>query len=313
MNLNSEEIRKKIEEIKEKLIQHGAILNLKPEIIHEFRQDCIWYSGKIGEIKYKNYTIAIGAYEDVRATLYENGEKKAMAKDKSNDGSFYKKMKKYIKDDNMLHKIENSYRWPSTYERPVGDAGPDESYFLDFKDANWLTYEIYDNEAIKCPNTGYSSVLIDKFDVLDAFDNVELYINTVEKLISLKEQAERVALLLEKNGSVAICKRESHCYDNIIKVINLDLCNDERYAKVKVYSNFNDPVALQKHPRYPMDIFNYLKSFTFNYNSKKDIVRELALLIPVVTEEIKGNCDFVEEFKNFIDGEKDILIFSYKA
>jgi len=67
------------------------------------RRASYWYSGKVVELIYKNYTFCISAVGIINATLYsDGGEEIEHVKDKGNYGRFYEQMSYYIESDTKL-------------------------------------------------------------------------------------------------------------------------------------------------------------------------------------------------------------------
>ena len=70
--------------------------------------NCLWYGGRLFEIKHKGYTFIVGAFGDVQASLIapDTGEMIADVKDKCNSGWFYEEMSPYIISDEKLNLYE---------------------------------------------------------------------------------------------------------------------------------------------------------------------------------------------------------------
>ena len=66
--------------------------------------NCLWYGGRLFEIKHKGYTFIVGAFGEVRATLLDlkTGEVIAESCDKQQLGRFYEEMSPYIRNDQEL-------------------------------------------------------------------------------------------------------------------------------------------------------------------------------------------------------------------
>ena len=74
-------------------------------------KNCLWYGGALFKIEHKGYTFTVGAYGDVRATLYdttEPGRILAEVKDKQNLGRVYDEMRYYIEDDMALERADGA-------------------------------------------------------------------------------------------------------------------------------------------------------------------------------------------------------------
>lgn len=77
-------------------------------MIDENHQDCVWYGGDLVLVEYKGWKFILGAYGDVRATLYdESGEEIAEVRDKNNYGLFYDEMDRYIAGDKEMYALES--------------------------------------------------------------------------------------------------------------------------------------------------------------------------------------------------------------
>ena len=98
INLNREEINKRVEELIAQYAEHGIELKLDSTDIHDKRQYEIWYGGEIATFEYRSrYFISIEAIGDVKADLNdENGEMIIRVKDKQDNGRFYDEMQVYI-------------------------------------------------------------------------------------------------------------------------------------------------------------------------------------------------------------------------
>ena len=184
MNLNREEINKKVEELKKKAEEKGAVIILNPEYIYENRQDCYWYGGSIGQIKYRGVTVSISVRGDVVCTLYNmNQDEVERVKDKGNNGSFYDRMSSYIKNDEELDKyITNDYLTDELIEEHK-EAG--NKYVLCMDNNNWLEFDVINDETNEYIDELPIYNIIDNDDVLDAFDNVEYYTDAID--LCLKE------------------------------------------------------------------------------------------------------------------------------
>lgn len=85
----------------------NAMLTFNQSTFDCNRLNCLWYGGDIATIVYKDTTIELNAYGDIRATLYEIGGENpknelCFVKDKNNCGRFYDDMQSYIQDDDEL-------------------------------------------------------------------------------------------------------------------------------------------------------------------------------------------------------------------
>lgn len=146
INLNREEINKRVEELIAQYAEHGIELKLDSTDIHDKRQYEIWYGGEIAIFEYRSrYFISIEAIGDVKADLNdENGEMIIRVKDKQDNGRFYDEMQVYIPDDETL-------------DRYLGYDGKDwtgEARLIIW-DNNWLEARIYDNKENRQLDTGY--------------------------------------------------------------------------------------------------------------------------------------------------------------
>lgn len=161
-NLNKEQILEKVTKLKKDALKIGLNLDLNPNDIHTFRQDAIWYGGRIGGFQYGDFYISIDAIGDVRATLYDENEDEIVTmKDKNNSGDFYQIMKQYISDDEQL------FQFLGYTDNPI-------KRFLTLDDNNWLEYNVYNTKTkqyVELP--ALSNILDGTNDVLEAFEGLE--------------------------------------------------------------------------------------------------------------------------------------------
>lgn len=161
-NLNKEQILEKVTELKKVASQIGLTLDLDTNDIHEFRQDAIWYGGRIGGFQYGDYYISIDAIGDVRATLYnENDEEITTMKDRNNAGDFYQEMKQYILDDEQLFQYLGYTDCDST------------KIYLSLEDNNWLEYNVYNTKTKQYVELPALSNILEGNDVLEAFEGLD--------------------------------------------------------------------------------------------------------------------------------------------
>lgn len=159
-NLNREQIVAKVNELKEEAQQIGITLDLDPNDIHEFRQDALWYGGKIGGFQYGDYYISIDAIGDVRVTLYsKDDEEISSMRDKNNAGDFYAEMKQYISDDEQL------FQYLGYTDNPL-------ETHLSVEDNNWLEYNIYNTKTKEYVELPALTNIFDGNDVLEAFEGL---------------------------------------------------------------------------------------------------------------------------------------------
>ena len=79
--------------------------------LYENKKDCLWYSGDVAVVEYKNAKFYISAQGDVVGTVYKDGIELRRFKDKSHRGDFAHVIDSYIPEinnDKRLHELLNS-------------------------------------------------------------------------------------------------------------------------------------------------------------------------------------------------------------
>jgi len=302
MNLNREEVTRKIQGLKKEAKNLGVKLILSSENIYEFYQDCIFYDGEIGSLKYKNFTISVEVTGNVKASLFNNHKAIVDIRGGKNDGAFYRKMNQYIENDSMLTEILEQSK---NIKTPFKSDG----FFIIISKSNEIKYNVFDEETQTFIDLNLSGVLGRNRDVIVAFDNISKIVKIVDDYITVKEQSEKIKGILEKNKCLIVCKK----FNDIVTTIKIDLVKHDTYAIFKIYEGFNNPILLNNHPKYPAEIFNYLKYFSYDCITEGKFISEMSSLVPYITDQIKESYDFEEEFKSFILGDNNILIFGYNA
>ena len=142
-------------------LPEGAVLTLR-QSVEEFKEYHYWYGGCVAEIAYKGFKFLLGAYGDVRATLFRKADNVELAyvKDKSNGGYFYSEMSEFIKDDEELDQM-------------IEGEHPD--YTLEIDNNNWWEYyittpegEVIDADDI-CDSYRFSEALNEMIDYIEPF------------------------------------------------------------------------------------------------------------------------------------------------
>lgn len=142
------------------------------DIIDKDHLDCIWYGGEVGTIKYKNYTIVIGAYGDIRLSGKINGEDIYVV-DKNNGGEVYNSLGHLLDDDKLKQLLS-----------PMSEDFDKDNY-LEFKDNNWFEVDLISPEGKWIDLSGSDNVLDD--NLLDCFTGIETYFEYVDNIIKEKE------------------------------------------------------------------------------------------------------------------------------
>ena len=96
--------------------------------IDKEHQSNYWYGGECATIKYKGYTAEICALGDVCVDYEPNGVYVTHVNDKTNSGSFYNVLRKYIPNDKELYRMIRNYE-------------------MEFKDGNWWECLIRDKNG----------------------------------------------------------------------------------------------------------------------------------------------------------------------
>ncbi len=175
MNRTKEQIKEKIDSLREEAEKLGVVLNINENNFFEKRQHHMWYGGEIASFEYKGITVYIEAIGDIYITLNdENGKYVTHVKDKSNSCNFFHGMRDYIPDDKTLIEYLG-------WER---DADSDIEPRLEITDNNWIEFNLYDNQKNRWIE--YGDNVMDEEDVLDAIDLKGL-MEVVDECISEEE------------------------------------------------------------------------------------------------------------------------------
>lgn len=175
MNLNRKQIIAKVAEIKKQEKELGVKINLNADSIYSGRQDAIWYGGTIGTIEYGDYSIDIEAVGEIVADLYINGEFIDRVSTDWNNGVFFEKFSEYIANDVELNEI-------TLYEYVDEDVSRERGSkpVLFVNNNNWLEFCIIDPDGYR-QDVGFMGEIIEENDVLEAFENIQFYLDIIEE------------------------------------------------------------------------------------------------------------------------------------
>jgi len=172
---------KEMMKIKKKASKLGATINLSQSVMKD-KLNCMWYSGIIGTIDYKDFIVTIRAIGPVHTSFYKDYKQVVAVRDIHGSGMFNKEMTDYITNDEMLNDLSISeYSNIMTLDNNQGIA-------IFVLVSNHLEYSIIDNLTNKMVRfTPYSNI-ISTNNIVDAFANIEYYLNIIEDTIE-KENA----------------------------------------------------------------------------------------------------------------------------
>lgn len=163
--------KKKCNALFKKAKKLGVMLDFSPEHFNHRRLDCLWYGGKIAEIKTSDrISIVLSICGDVKAVLLDkSGNVIEGVSDTSNCGAFYSVMGSYLQSDYELYRaIENDR--------------------LVLENNNWVEYDGYmknsDNEFCVWTDLGCSGDnVLDGGDILEAINEALDNIETIQEEI----------------------------------------------------------------------------------------------------------------------------------
>lgn len=162
MTKMTEIIKEKIKTLKKKAEKFDAEIDINTDkIIDENHLNCFWYGGHIGTIRYKGYECYITVCGDINISVYQSDNNAPVFEyiNKNNTGAYSETaVLKYIEDDKALSELEAKE-------------------LIGWKNNNWVEL------TVKNPENKYINLLDTVLDnnVLDAFDNVEYYIEIIER------------------------------------------------------------------------------------------------------------------------------------
>ena len=181
--MTQKEFDQRMREIMAQEEKFGVKINIS-QLIDKDHLDCLWYGGEVGTIKYKGYTIAIGAYGDVR--LY--GKIKGSwveVKDKNNAGEAYGAIAvEHEIDDDALHALTSD----------TSEYG-----YLVYENNNWFEVDLISPEGEWIDLCGSDNVLSD--DLLDCFSSVDDYFAFVDGEIE-ERKTDFFRFLESKNDNI---------------------------------------------------------------------------------------------------------------
>ncbi len=178
----------KLKEIFKQEEKYGVEIEIS-QLIDKDHLDCLWYGGDVGTIKYRGYTIVIGAHGDIRIGGRINGAEIDF-KDKNNSGAAYEDIAvDYNIDDSKLYSLIEGY--PDSFKG-------DENNYLSFENNNWFEVDLFSPDGEWIDLCGADNVLDN--NLLDCFSDVSEYFEYVDNLIKEEQDALPVIDIPLENG-----------------------------------------------------------------------------------------------------------------
>jgi hypothetical protein len=311
MNFSREEIIEAIEDLENQAKVRGAKLHLDPKYIYENKQHCYWYGGTIGSIDYKGCTVCIQVIGDLIATLYdvETGEELVYSKDKSNNGRFYDEMRYFIKTDEELESIIT--RGLNINEEIERGKKEGKKYVLYVDYNNWIEFTIYDNKEDKWVQVSSLDSVIETDDVLEAFTDIEFYLDIVEQHLHIKKYSKKAMDIVKDVKTLVWCFK----HGDSLYVNTADIADDERFAKVEIYNDISIEETLKEYPENPTDVLEVHKCYIDDIMEEDDLYEEIYSMLlneRVFPKFTKRGKSFSGEIKRFLQSkeEHDFIMFA---
>lgn len=187
-------INKKIAELRALAEKKGAVLDISEKSFQDDNHlDCTWYGGYLAEVKYKDMTISIGVFGEVRLDGCYNG----MFIDyvnKSNSGAFQSDLYYGIPDDATLRRLMEA-EWEN-----------EEDDHLYVGNSNWV--EMFIKGTSLCDVLNSDNVLEAIEEVLDTIeDSYKLYLEDIGK----SNDTEKHTCPYCKDDDCELCPDENPC------------------------------------------------------------------------------------------------------
>jgi hypothetical protein len=119
--------------------------------------------------------------------------------------------------------------------------------------------------------------------------------------------ATKILFQLLQGKTVGICTRDTN---NEITVYTIDLCEDDRVAKIEFTNSFAANEAIDNNPKNPSEVLEYIKTYIDDIYPSDDIGEKLNLLPSENFNGMKSGCDFDEEVNRFIYSNENNTVFA---
>lgn len=164
--MTRETFDKVLDFIREEEVKYGVEIDVK-QFIDKDHLDCIWYGGEVATIKYRGYTITIGAYGDIILDGRVNGED-IYIKDRDNAGGVYNELGWELDDERFYSFVDCEH-------------GEDDD-FIDIIDSNWFEVDLIDPDGNWIDLGGMDNVLDN--NLLDNLRGINEYFPLVDEYIA---------------------------------------------------------------------------------------------------------------------------------